>query len=259
MDNWMSPGWAAYCLTVAGLAGACLGSFCNCAAWRRARGESALHGRSRCPSCGRTLGAAELIPLVSFFLQRGRCRGCGVRLSWRYPASEGCLALVFVSLAARFGPRVETLLWMGLGCALFYLALVDAETMELPDGPMLAAAGWFLALCPFLPDPWGRLRDGAIGGLAVGGGLLALSLAMDRLLGRETLGGGDVKLLGLTGLYFGWAGNLLLLILSCLLGLVFAARRRGRGPFPFGPAIALAAWPAALLGGPVIQWYLGLF
>ncbi|MDO5142837.1 MAG: prepilin peptidase [Eubacteriales bacterium] len=254
----ISPGWAAYLLALTGLLGACLGSFFNCAAWRHVRGESALRGRSRCPACGHVLTPLELIPLVSYFLQRGHCRACGAPLSRRYPATEGLLALVFISLLARFGPTAACLQWMGLACALFYLSLVDMETMELPDGPMIAAAVWFLALSPLFPDPWGRLRAGAVGAVAIGGGVLLVALVMDKVLGRDSLGGGDIKLLALTGLYLGWVGNLLLLIVACLVGLPLALRK-GRGvAFPFGPAIALAAWPVALCGQPVIEWYLGL-
>ena len=98
-----------------------------------------------------------------------------------------------------------------------------------------------------------------LGALALGGGLLLISLIMDRLLGRETMGGGDIKLLAMLGLYTGPAAGLFLLLLACFIGLAFALRR-GRGQaFPFGPALALAAWPAALWGRELAAWYLGLF
>ena len=96
--------------------------------------------------------------------------------------------------------------------------------------------------------------------MTVAGGLLLLSLYMDKRMKRETLGGGDIKLLFLTGLFFGWKGNLLCLVLACVAGIVWglAGKRRGEA-IPWGPSIAVGAWITALAGQPFINWYLGLF
>ncbi len=144
---------------------------------------------------------------------------------------------------------------------LVYLALVDLVTMELPGIPMLLAAVSFLAFLAAYPDPLRRLIWGLVGAAAIGGGVLAVSLIADKVLGRESMGGGDIKLLALLGLYLGPDGGLLLLILACIVGLVLAlVMRIGRGrEFPFGPAIALAAWPTLLFGGAALSWYWSLF
>ena len=91
-------------------------------------------------------------------------------------------------------------------------------------------------------------------------GLLLLSLYMDKRMKRETLGGGDIKLLFLTGLFFGWKGNLLCLTLACVAGIVWglAGKRRGEA-IPWGPSIAVGAWITALAGQMFIDWYLGFF
>ena len=82
----------------------------------------------------------------------------------------------------------------------------------------------------------------------------------DGSMKRETLGGGDIKLLFLTGLFFGWKGNLLCLVLACVVGIVWglAGKRRGEA-IPWGPSIAVGAWITALAGQPFINWYLGFF
>lgn len=255
----LSPGLAAYCLAMAGLLGACLGSFLNCAALRYVREESVFSGRSHCPFCGHVLGPFELVPLLSFILQRGRCRACKAALPLRYPAAEALLCAVFVSLVIRFGLSRECLLWLGLGCVLFYVALVDIEIMELPDGPMVFGALWFLLISLWMGELRARLLAGLLGALFLGGSVLLLALVMDRVLGRESLGGGDVKLLALLGLYLGWVGGLFLLMLACVLGLVFAALKGQREAFAFGPFIAVSAWPLALWGEDLIRWYLGFF
>ena len=102
-----------------------------------------------------------------------------------------------------------------------------------------------------------------LGGFAVVGVLLLLVHAMEKRLGREAMGGGDLKLLFVTGLFFGWKGNLFCLILACLIGIVWAllaARKSGESgrPIPWGPSIALGAWVTALAGEPFIRWYLSL-
>ena len=88
--------------------------------------------------------------------------------------------------------------------------------------------------------------------------LLALVLAMEKLLGREAMGGGDVKLLAVLALYLGWAELFLTLLAGCLLGLAWAAVRRKKDAIPFGPFLAAGAVLSAAFGGPVVEWYLGL-
>ena len=99
--------------------------------------------------------------------------------------------------------------------------------------------------------------------IVFGGGILLLSLVMDRVLGRESMGGGDIKLLAVTGLYLGFIGTLLTLIIACVAGLVFSIARKGRlddeeKAFPFGPWIAIASAIVLFAGEPLINWYMGL-
>ena len=92
------------------------------------------------------------------------------------------------------------------------------------------------------------------------GVLAALPLLIAALIRPECMGGGDIKLLFLTGLFFGWKGNLLCLVLACVVGIVWglAGKRRGEA-IPWGPSIAVGAWITALAGQPFINWYLGFF
>ena len=251
---------ALYILGVTALLGACLGSFLHCAAWRHTHGEQVWRGRSHCPACGHTLGAAELVPVLSWLALGGKCRWCKAPISAKYPAAEGVCALVAVSVVVRWDVSWQAAEYLVLGCILFFLSLVDLETMELPGLPMAVAAVSWLLFLPAHPQPWERLAGGLAGGLALGGGMLAVALMADCVLGRESMGGGDIKLLALLGLYFGPAQGLLLLILSCVVGLAlaFAMGAKDR-PFPFGPAIALAAWPVALFGEQAVGWYFNLF
>lgn len=250
-----------FCAIVAAAFGAVMGSFLNCAAWRVARGESFVRGRSRCPACGHVLSAAELIPILSWVLQRGRCRACGARISARYPLTELGFALLTVLCLLRFDLTVTCLRNYVLLCCLFLLTLTDLDAMLIPDGcHVVSALAWAAAL-PFAFPGWGSVGLSVLSAVVYGGGLLLVSLGMDKLLGRDSLGGGDIKLFAVVGLYLGLAGTLFALLLSCVIGLALHALARNRGgerAFPFGPSIALSAALMLLYGQPLVNWYLGL-
>lgn len=251
----------AFFVIVAACFGAVMGSFLNCAAWRIVRGESFVNGRSRCPACGHELGPMELVPVLSWILQRGRCKNCGAKVSVRYPLTELGFALMTVLCLLRFDLTVLCLRNYVFLCCLFLLTLTDLEDMTIPDGCHIAAAlAWALAQ-PFLFDGWRGVGLSLLSAVLYGGGLLAVSLVMDKVLGRDSLGGGDIKLFAVVGLYLGLVGTLFALMLSCVLGLAFQAlaRRSGGGKeFPFGPSIALAAAVMLLYGEPLVSWYRGL-
>lgn len=265
------PALAAYLLTLAALLGLLLGSFCNNWAFRLCRRESVFRGRSRCPACGHTLSAGDLIPLLSWLRLGGKCRYCGAHISGRYPAAELISALAWVLLPLAMDPFLqwaELARWALLLPLLLTLALQDWESWELSDGLLLAAALWALALIPFTGG-WQALGRALLGAVSIAGPLLLVSLAADKLLGVETLGGGDIKLFAALGLHLGPGRTLLTLILACVLGLLLALPpRKGEtapaetGRFhavPFGPAICLAAYLAGLWGEGLIAWYTGLF
>ena len=256
----LSPFITVYCCTVAALLGACTGSFLGCLAWRTVHGESVLRGRSHCDVCGHVLGVRDLVPVFSYLLSGGKCRYCGAKLSARHVWGELISAAVFVSLLLQYDISLQTLEGWLLACVLLACAFADLEGYIIPDRFIAAGVVLFIVTLLIEPEPLRRGLDGLIGGVTVAGGLLLLSLYMDKRMKRETLGGGDIKLLFLTGLFFGWKGNLLCLVLACVVGIVWglAGKRRGEA-IPWGPSIAVGAWITALAGQPFINWYLGFF
>ncbi len=246
---------------IAACFGAVMGSFLNCAAFRIVRGESFLRGHSRCPACGHELTALELIPVLSWVFQRGKCRACGAKVSVRYPLTEMGFALVTVLCLLRFDLTVLCLRNYVFLCCLFLLTLTDMEDMTIPDGCHIAAVVAWLAALPFLFTGWGDVLRSVLSAVIFGGGLLGISLVMDKVLGRDSLGGGDIKLFAVVGLYLGIVGTLFSLLAACVLGLLMNAamkRRDGERAFPFGPAIALSAALMLLYGEPLVKWYQGL-
>lgn len=241
------------------LLGAVLGSFANCMAWRIARGEDFVHGRSHCPACGHMLAARDLIPVLSYLMQRGRCRYCKAQLSRRYLLTELGMGLVFVLLFLRYGASWAALQNALLVVLLLAIALVDLDCMLIPNGLILAGIGNRLLFALLS-------RENVLvclgNGLLVAVPLLLLVLLLDRLLGRESMGGGDVKLFFMLALYFDWRCSLLLLLLSCLFGIFFALgmQKKAEGAaFPFGPAIAAAAVLCLFFAEPAVRLYLRVF
>ena len=258
----LTPALTAYLLFLTALLGLVMGSFLNCLAWRLAHGESVVRGRSHCALCGHPLSALDLAPVLSWLCLRGRCRYCGEKISPRYPAAELLTAVVYVSVVLRCGLTWAALRFLLLGSVLVALSLVDLEVGLLPDRLLLAGAVGFVVLLLPEQDRWTLLARGVAGALALFVPMLLLVLLLDKVTGRETMGGGDLKLMALLGLYFGWQVGLFLLILSCFLGLALAllmGRARPGVPFPFGPALALSAWAALLCGRDVVNWYISLF
>lgn len=281
---------AAILLGIAAVLGACLGSFVNCLAWRQANGESVLAGRSHCTSCGHVLGVLDLIPVVSWLALRGRCRHCGQRVSPRYVIVEVLMAVLFAAVVVRYGVSVQTAAYLVLVCILMAVALVDLDTFTIPNGFVLAGCVLWLVTIWFMPAPrvdafsvgsmfagWvhpgGAVAlDGIVGAVGVAGEVLLLSLVFDMVTKRSSLGGGDVKLLFMVGLFLGLAGSMLNLLVACVVGLAFAVVRGLSAPssqdedesirtraIPFGPAIAAATVFTLLAGPTILTWYAGLF
>ncbi len=234
------------------LAAPFVGSFLGLLVARLPLGKPVVLGRSACPACGHVLGPRDLIPALGWVMSGGRCRHCGGRVSWAYPAVElGALAIAAWSLAVAPG----WLAWAsaGLGWALLTLAVIDARHTLLPDGltvpliPAGLAVAWAL-------DP-GRLADHAIGAAIGFILLLGLGLAYKRLRGREGIGLGDAKLFAAAGAWVAWeglSGVLLLGSAAALLGHLVRARLTGQPlkdrELAYGPYIAGALWLVWLYG-----------
>lgn len=247
-----------YLTLLALILGAVMGSALNCLAFRLAREQKWSGGRSACPACGHTLSAPDLIPILSWLCLRGKCRHCGAKISPRYVIAEAVLALGFCSILWRFGLTADALTALVLISCLFSLSLVDLEIQIIPDRFLLIPAAARLLQLALE----GRLLSGLIPALIFGGGLLALSLIMDKILKKDSMGGGDIKLMAVLGLFFSIPECLLLLVMACILGILIASllmRVREDTPFPFGPALSLAAWFTLLFGNGITSWYLSLF
>lgn len=265
--TFLTPAVFAYLLFLTLLLGLVFGSFGNAWAWRIVHGEKISRGRSHCAECGHVLSALDLIPLFSYLFLRGRCRYCGKKISPRYPIAEAICAAIFLSFVLRYGLTLGALEYCVLGFLLFVLSLVDFDTCIIPDRFLVLGAASFVAFTVLRSGAIGHdLLMGLTGGLALAVPMLLLVLLADHIMKRETMGGGDIKLLFVLGLYTGPAAGLFMIIIACAVGLVFALLPAARGKdaenpraIPFGPSLAIAAWITLLFSEPFLAWYFGLF
>ncbi|WP_448665104.1 prepilin peptidase [Sphingomonas sp. CJ20] len=241
----MSDGgyWA---LALGGL-GLIFGSFIATLALRWPQRRSVARGRSACDGCGRALRAHELVPVLSYILQRGRCRACGARIAPSHLVVE--LLAGAVGMSAGFAaPGIEGVWGAVFGWLLLTLAALDLAAFWLPNAltATLAAAGLGQGLFTgFPPDLVERLIGGAVGF----GALWLVAALYLRTRGRRGLGGGDPKMLGGIGLWLGWQALPLVVLGASLTGLAVVAvlalrgtRIDGRMRLPFGVMLAVAAW-----------------
>jgi len=233
--------------------GSCLGSFLNVLIHRLPRGESIVRPASRCPSCGRSIRPHENIPIASYFLLRGRCAGCGARISLRYPFVEALSGAGFAALALVDGPGIPLLRDLLLLSLLVPITFIDLDHRIIPDELSLGglAAGILMALLP-----GGDWKGSLVGGLLGGGILYATAYLYEKATAREGMGGGDIKLIAMIGAFLGWKGALFTIFAGSLLGVgggIVAMRKGEEGlktAIPFGPYLCVAALLARFLAEP---------
>jgi len=248
-------------LVAAAWLGACLGSFSNVLIYRLPRNLQVARGRSRCPACGVTVPWHDNVPVFGWLLLRGRCRSCAAPIPVRYPLVELGGALCALAGIMRFGWTVEGLSASVLLLLLLDIAVIDWEHMIIPHTLTVggAAVGLVLSLfgAPGLPM--------ALVGAAVGAGVVLLvNAAYKAVRGTAGMGGGDVMLMGMTGVYLGPWGVWGVLFGGAFLGTLYAVlagrgRVSGAAKLPFGTFLAAAGVVVLMAGKAIAGWYLARF
>lgn len=238
------------------LFGITAGSFLNVCILRIPNKESVVTVPSHCTSCGKRLRPIELIPLFSYLFLRGRCSACKSRISAQYPLIEAANGVLWMVLFWRFGLTSDFFLACLLCAALIVLSVIDARTREIPPGTtvfiLVLGVGRVLL---HLPD-WQLF---VIGFFAVSVPLYLVLIAT----GGRGIGGGDIKLMAVCGLFLGWKLIVLALFLGCVLGSVIhlslmAAKKAGR-TLALGPYLSAGVFLSLMWGDAVLNWYFGLF
>jgi len=241
--------------------GLVIGSFLNVVIARLPKGESIVSPRSRCPKCRKPIRPWDNIPVLSWFLLRGRCRDCGKKISWRYPLIEASAGVLLWLVSLRVEHPALLVPHAAFVLALLAIAWIDLDTRTIPDALTIPGVGIGLAASVFGPPGLGA----ALLGAAVGGtSLWLVGYAYERSTGVPGMGGGDVKLAAMMGAFLGTGGVFGAIFLASLLGSIFGAAliATGRGSrrtaIPFGTFLAPSAIVLLLYGDSLARWYRSL-
>lgn len=270
-------------LAIVFIFGLLVGSFLNVCIVRLPRGSSIVSPSSHCPRCREPIKFYDNIPIISFFILRGRCRRCGQPISWRYPGVEILNALFYVWIVREFGLAGEAFLLMVFCSALIVITFIDFGHQIIPDTITLPGILVGVSIAPIymsalnepLPFDLGHLiphasphlisfLNSVIGMLCGALPLLIIGWIWEKLRHIEAMGGGDVKLMGMVGAFLGWKGALLTIMIGALVGsvtglsLIMLKRHQMDKVIPFGPFLALGALITAFYGPDILSWYLGL-
>jgi leader peptidase (prepilin peptidase)/N-methyltransferase len=244
------------------LIGACIGSFLNVCIYRLPRRESLMWPASHCTSCGRTLAWYENVPVLGWLALRGRCRTCGSHISIIYPIVELITAVIFVAGYLIYGWTPLLAARLLFACAMIVLFVIDLQHQILPNVITVPGIVIGFVLSVVMPPGW----LSSLIGIVVGGGVLfAIMEIYARARGFEGLGMGDVKMLAMIGAFLGWPLMLLTLVLASFAGSVvgvgmMATRRGGmQTALPFGTFLAVGALVAAVVGDPILTWYMSFY
>jgi leader peptidase (prepilin peptidase)/N-methyltransferase len=241
---------------VGALFGAVIGSFLNVCIVRLPAEQSVVSPPSRCPKCGKPVEWRDNIPVLSWLLLGGKCRGCREPISILYPLVELTTAIVWAGMAWYYGLSLEALKGALFGALLLGIALTDARQYIIPNeftfgglaiGLVLSAAGGLNSVLA------------ALFGAAVGFGLLWLVGVAGRwAFKEEAMGGGDIKMMAMVGAFVGWQGVLLTIFLGALAGTAIFLPLTLIGKkklVPFGVFLAMGAAVTYVIGPSIIEWY----
>ncbi|MGM8366290.1 prepilin peptidase [Virgibacillus sp. W0181] len=240
------------------VAGITLGSFFNVVGLRLPQGETFTTDRSVCPACKKQLSWFELIPVLSYLVQRGRCRKCYKNISVIYPLIEGATGMLFAFSYQEIGLNLELIIVLFFVSMLMILFVSDITYMVIPNKVLLFFLPIFILLRYIKPlDPWWSSILGAVTGFVI--------IALVIVLSRGGMGAGDMKLFGVIGIVLGFSKVLFTFLFACMVGaiigvgLLLLEKIERKQPIPFGPYIIFAAFVSYFYGDAIITWYMQMF
>ena len=273
-----------YFLTIAVfLFGLIVGSFLNCIIYRlelkefKKEKRSALRGRSFCPKCGHVLSWLDLIPVLSFFILKRKCRYCDKKISWQYPAVETATALLFLLifnfqfsifnqssiLNFDFQIILNTCFLFLISSFLIVIFVFDLKHYIIPDSAIFSAIGIVLIfrILKLIQSSEFRIQNSILAGI----GAAVFFLLIVLITKGKGMGIGDIKLAFFMGLFLGYPAILVALFFSFLIGaiigviLILLKKKTLKSEVPFGPFLIIGTYSALFWSQEIINWYLKLF
>lgn len=223
--------------------GTIFGSFYNVVAYRLPKGESILYPGSHCPKCNHKLKPLELIPILSYILQKGKCVNCKDKISIFYPISEIICGLLFVICYLSFGISYNLIIALTFTSLLIIVILSDYYYMIIEDSVLIVFSILLMIEIYFINgiDIFLHSLLSALISFII---MLLLKLFGDFIFKRESMGGGDIKLMAVFGLIIGWELSIITIFLSAFIALpvsVYIMKANKNHEIPYGPFLSMAA------------------
>ena len=223
--------------------GTMLGSFYNVVGYRLPKGESIVTPPSHCPNCNHRLGALELIPILSFIIQGGKCKNCKQKISWFYPVFEAFCGLLFVLSYISFGLTYELIIVLTFISMLIIVMVSDYHYMIISD-EVLIFFGLAILIEKAIIYGINTIPMTLLYGLVSFAVMFILKKFGDLIFRQESMGGGDIKLLGIFGIMLGVPNALMSIVVASFIGLpvsLIAVNLKKTHIVPFGPFLSLGA------------------
>jgi len=245
--------------------GAVIGSFLNVCIYRIPRNESIVFPGSRCTACKKAIAWYDNIPLLSYVLLMAKCRSCGARIAFRYFTVELISALAFLTLFFYFGFTAIFWVYSLVAFGLIVVTFIDLDFQIIPDRISLGGLAVGIILSALLPQlqnasDWKTGLIRSVVGALVGGGLIYLTGVLGQLaFKKESMGGGDVKLMAMLGAFLGWKLAILIFFLAPFFGTpagLYVKFAKKCDIIPYGPYISIAGFVAMIWGYKILD---GLF
>lgn len=229
--------------------GTIFGSFYNVVGYRIPKGESILYPGSHCPKCNHKLKSIELIPILSFLFLGGKCKKCGEKISWFYPIFEFVSGVLFALCFAVFGYSLDCLFYIVFISMLLIIIISDYQTMIIPDSVLIISFG-ILIIIKFFMSSIEVVGMSLLAGIAAFIFMLLLKLFGDFIFKKESMGGGDIKLMAIYGFVLGFPMSIISVFLAAVIGLpisLIVLKSKKSHEIPFGPFLAISAIIIVLL------------
>jgi len=253
--------------------GAIVGSFLNVCIVRMPHEKSVVKPRSHCVHCKKQLLWHDNIPFISYVLLKGRCRFCGQKISPRYFLVELMTAVMFVIFYQYFGLTALLPAYLTMVCGFIVATFVDFEHRIIPDEISIGGMMAGLLFSAFIPELHGidagtgplilshlKSLGWSVAGVLVGGGAIyAMGILGDFLFKKESMGGGDVKLMAMVGAFLGWKLAILTFFLAPFFGAVYGIVEKIRTKdtaIAYGPFLVGGALISLFRGDAIIRWIL---
>lgn len=245
--------------------GLVFGSFFNVCIFRIPEGISISKPPSHCMSCNTRLKPRDLIPVFSYLMSGRKCRYCGEKVSSRYAIVELITGILFLTVFIVHGISVSTIYYLVLVSLLIVITFIDIDHFIIPDRILVFGAIFAIIFNLLLKEV--SIKDSIIGAFVCGGSVWLIVALIEFIIKKECMGGGDIKLFAMLGLYMGTKNGLLTALLSVYVGAIYGicvivlSKIKGKkynSVIPYGPFISIGALITILFGRQLLELYFSI-